>query len=74
MLLVTPHVPESFLPAFPSICPFLDLGEHPRVPPGPQPPASGSGEGRGAVLTGERGRQGEGELGPTGVDPGSRAV
>lgn len=52
----------------------LDSGKHSGEPPGPQPLAAGSGEGRGALLAGERGRAREGELGPLGVDTGSCAV
>lgn len=52
----------------------LDPGEHARVSHRPRAPARGFGEGGGAVLAGQRGRSGEGELGPPGVDPEPRAV
>ena len=55
-------------------CVSVDPGEHSGGPPRPQPPEGSSGEGRGAVLPGQRGGQGEGELGQAGVDPGSRPV
>lgn len=55
-------------------CSHTDFREHSREPSGPQSPASSPGEGRGAVLAGQRRRPRERKLGPAGVDPGARAV
>lgn len=49
------------------VCP--DVGKYSRDSCGLYSAARGFGEGRAAVLSGERGRQGEGELRQAGVDP-----
>lgn len=46
-----------------------DLGAHSRRPRRPRAPANISGAGRGAVPSGQRGGQREGELRPAGMDP-----
>lgn len=64
------HIAQSCCLLFSNV----DPGKHSWKPSRPQPFKARPGEGRGAVLPGERRGARERELGPAGVDPGSRAV